>query len=169
MTSICQQNASVKHRKRTYYSIINFFNEFKFKFKSSLLPYLTEEEVYTNVTIHSLCKPHTEQWQYLSMDSTYSMHLHMVECHELTQSNLQDTTFGTVMTATELKLNFKITTDTLYLTLMGELWGVNCEDLGEIDCINTAPHCTCTSMGWCKEDATPMLMHWSHVTPAPAH
>ena len=49
----------------------------------------------------------------------------------ITQSNLQDTTVGIVMTATELKSNFNITTDTPHLTLMGELWGVNCEDLKE--------------------------------------
>ena len=48
----------------------------------------------------------------------------------ITQSNLQDATIGTVI-ATEVKSNFDITTDTPHLTLMGELWGVNCEDLGE--------------------------------------
>ena len=44
---------------------------------------------------------------------------------------LQDTTIGTVVTTTELKSNFNITTNTPHLTLMGELWGVICEDLGK--------------------------------------
>ena len=28
-----------------------------------------------------------------------------------------------------------------YLTLMGQLWDVFCEDLGKIDCIKITPHC----------------------------
>ena len=45
------------------------------------------------------------------------------------------------MTVAEPKLNFKIKTDTLYLTLMGELWGVYFEDLVESwpCCNGTAP------------------------------
>ena len=35
------------------------------------------------------------------------------------------------MTEAEYKPDFKITTDTTYLSLMGELWSVYCEDLGE--------------------------------------
>ena len=37
----------------------------------------------------------------------------------------------TSMTAPEPKSDFKLTTDTPYLTLTGELWGVYCDDLGE--------------------------------------
>ena len=33
------------------------------------------------------------------------------------------------MTATEWKSDFKITTDTLYLALTGELWGADCDDV----------------------------------------
>ena len=35
------------------------------------------------------------------------------------------------MTAAEPKSDFKLTTDTLYLALTCELWGVYCEDLEE--------------------------------------
>ena len=35
------------------------------------------------------------------------------------------------MTATERVSDFNLTTDTPHLALMGELWGVYCEDLGE--------------------------------------
>ena len=35
------------------------------------------------------------------------------------------------MTAAEHKWDFKITIDTPYLALTGEVWGVYCEDLGE--------------------------------------
>ena len=35
------------------------------------------------------------------------------------------------MKAAELNSDFKLTTGTPYLTLMGELWGVYCEDLEE--------------------------------------
>ena len=37
----------------------------------------------------------------------------------------------TVITVAESESEFRITTDTPYLTLMGELWGVYCEDLGK--------------------------------------
>ena len=40
------------------------------------------------------------------------------------------------------KLNIRLTKDTPYLTLMGELWGVFCEDFGENDRVITAPLCT---------------------------
>ena len=35
------------------------------------------------------------------------------------------------MTAVEYESDFKLTTDTPYLALMGELWGVCCEDIEE--------------------------------------
>ena len=35
------------------------------------------------------------------------------------------------MRATEHKSDFKLTTDTSYLALMGELWGVCCENFEE--------------------------------------
>ena len=35
------------------------------------------------------------------------------------------------MTGAELKSDLKLTTDTHYLALMGELWGVYCKDFGE--------------------------------------
>ena len=35
------------------------------------------------------------------------------------------------MTAVERKSDFKLTTDTPYLALPGEPWGVHCEKLGE--------------------------------------
>ena len=37
----------------------------------------------------------------------------------------------TSMTAPEPKSDFKLTTDTPYLALTSELWGVYCDDLGE--------------------------------------
>ena len=40
-------------------------------------------------------------------------------------------TYNTAITVAESESDFKITTDTPYLTLTGELWGVCCEDLGE--------------------------------------
>ena len=57
-----------------------------------------------------------------------------------TQSNLQDTTIGTVMTATEIKSNFNIATDTPHLTLMGELWVSIVRIWEKIDRVNTASH-----------------------------
>ena len=42
-----------------------------------------------------------------------------------------DDTIGTVMTAAECKSDFKLTTDVPCLALMGKLWGVCCDDLGE--------------------------------------
>ena len=42
-----------------------------------------------------------------------------------------DITFSTVMTMAERKSNIRLTKDTPYLALMGKLWGVFCEDLGE--------------------------------------
>ena len=51
-------------------------------------------------------------------------------------------TYGTAMTVAELRSDFKLTTDTPYLTLTGEIWGVCCKDiLGKIDCVITAQHC----------------------------
>ena len=41
-----------------------------------------------------------------------------------------DIIYSTVVTA-EFKSDFKLTTDTPYLALTGELWGVYCEDLWE--------------------------------------
>ena len=35
------------------------------------------------------------------------------------------------MAAAEYRSDFKLTTDTPYLALMGELWGVCCKDIGE--------------------------------------
>ena len=35
------------------------------------------------------------------------------------------------MTTEECQLDLKLTTDTPYLALTGELWGVYCEDLGK--------------------------------------
>ena len=42
-----------------------------------------------------------------------------------------DITIDIAMAAAERKSHFKLTTDTPYLALTGELWGVYCEDLGE--------------------------------------
>ena len=41
----------------------------------------------------------------------------------------------------ESESDIRITTDTPHLAHMGELWGVCCEDFGEIDRILMAPHC----------------------------
>ena len=40
-------------------------------------------------------------------------------------------TYDTAITVAESGSDIRITTDTLYLTLTGELWGFYCEDLGE--------------------------------------
>ena len=48
----------------------------------------------------------------------------------LTQSNLSRYC-NTTITVAESELNIRITTDTTYLTLTDELWGVYCEDFGE--------------------------------------
>ena len=42
-----------------------------------------------------------------------------------------DITYDTVITVAESQSDIRITTDTPYLALTGELWGVYCEDLGE--------------------------------------
>ena len=50
----------------------------------------------------------------------------------ITQSNLSWYYIRqVVITVAESESNIRITTDTPYLTLMGELWDVYCEDLGE--------------------------------------
>ena len=46
------------------------------------------------------------------------------------------------MTATEHKSDFKLTTDTPYLALTGELWVSIMIILKKIDRVITAPHCT---------------------------
>ena len=45
------------------------------------------------------------------------------------------------MTATECKSDFKPKTNTPYLALAGELWGVYYEHFEEIVRVITAPHC----------------------------
>ena len=61
-------------------------------------------------------------------------------------------TFGAAMTATECKSEFELTTDTPYLTLTGQLWGVYVEYFEEIDHVITALHCI--EMSW------PFLSMW---------
>ena len=39
------------------------------------------------------------------------------------------------------KSDFKLTTDTPYLALTGELWDVCCDVLEKIYCVIMAPHC----------------------------
>ena len=43
----------------------------------------------------------------------------------------EDISYGTAITVTESESDFRITTDTPYLALTDELWGVYCEDIGE--------------------------------------
>ena len=53
------------------------------------------------------------------------------------------------MTATEHKSDFKLTSDTPYLTLMDELWGVYYENFEKkINRVITAPHFMCIIMNW---------------------
>ena len=47
--------------------------------------------------------------------------------------------YGTGMTGAKFKSEFKLTTDTPYLT--GELWGVYCEILEKIDRVIMAAYC----------------------------
>ena len=42
-----------------------------------------------------------------------------------------DITYDTAITVAESESDIRITTDTQYLVLTGELWDVYCEDLGE--------------------------------------
>ena len=57
------------------------------------------------------------------MDSTYNLHVHIVKCRH---NAVQFTRYY------YWHCNDRnITTDIPHLTLMGELWGVNCEDLGK--------------------------------------
>ena len=42
-----------------------------------------------------------------------------------------DITYNTVITVAESESDIRITTDTSYLALTGELWGVYFEDLGD--------------------------------------
>ena len=49
----------------------------------------------------------------------------------LLQSCTKPSTCSTAVTEAEHKLEFRLTKDTPYLTLLGELWGVFCEDFGE--------------------------------------
>ena len=78
------------------------------------------------------------------------------------------------MTGAKLKSDFKLTTATPYLALMGELWGVYCEDFEKIDRVITALHCIRhilwnTDLFWLKiclwEDPSCrkwniMILHW---------
>ena len=52
-----------------------------------------------------------------------------------------DIALGITMTAVERKVDFKLTTDTTYLALRHELWGVYCDELGENWLRYNAPHC----------------------------
>ena len=49
----------------------------------------------------------------------------------MTRPIYQDITYGTALAATKHKSDFKLTTDTSYLTLKGELWGVCYENFEE--------------------------------------
>ena len=53
----------------------------------------------------------------------------------------KDIAYGAAMVAAEHKSEFKLTTDTSYLALTGELWGVCCKDIGE-----NWPRCNGTAM-----------------------
>ena len=85
-----------------------------------------------------------------------------------------DITHGTVITAAESEWYFRITTGTPYLTLMGELWGVYCEDFGE-----NWPHCNATALyklfkswSWKYHGCwfpDSVLTHWSYVCLALTH
>ena len=44
------------------------------------------------------------------------------------RSNYHAITYGIVVMAAEHKSYLKLKTDTLYLALTGELWGVHCQD-----------------------------------------
>ena len=52
-------------------------------------------------------------------------------CAFICGSIYNDIIYSTALTAAEHQSDFELTTDTPYLTLTGELWGVTCEDLGE--------------------------------------
>ena len=49
--------------------------------------------------------------------------------------------YDTAITVAESESDIRITTDTPYLALTGELCGVHCEDCAKIDRFITAPHC----------------------------
>ena len=57
--------------------------------------------------------------------------LYTFECRYNAVHFFHDITYGTAMAVAELRWNFKFTTDTPYLALTGELWGVCCKDIGE--------------------------------------
>ena len=54
-------------------------------------------------------------------------------------------TNSTEETGAQYKSEFKLTKYTQYLVLMGKLWIVYCDALGNIDWAITAPHCTHTN------------------------
>ena len=58
------------------------------------------------------------------------------------------------MTAVEHKSNFRLTKDTPYLILTGELWDVYCEDLEEIHCFITASLYDAINFWTCKKHVT---------------
>ena len=66
-----------------------------------------------------------KQFWSISLDAKYSRAplLHSLIFHGIT--------YSTAMTVAERRSDFKLTIDTPYLTLMGELWGICCKDIGE--------------------------------------
>ena len=52
-------------------------------------------------------------------------------CAVITRYIFHDIAYGTAMPVAERKSDFKLTIDTPYLALTGELWGVCCKDIGE--------------------------------------
>ena len=68
-------------------------------------------------------------------DSPFSFSInviHQIRIQSITvisRSNFHDITYGTSMTVAKPRSDFKLTTDTPYLAITGELWGFCCKDM----------------------------------------
>ena len=117
-------------------TIESMSNQIKIK-SNQVYCHILQEEVCMSLTIHSLWQQHIEQYQYPNMDSTYNLHVHIVECRH---NAVQFTIIGTVMT--------EISQQTPHILPLWARCGVSIEMIWKkIDRGNTAPHCTCISMG----------------------
>ena len=101
---------------------------------------------------------HVTRKGFLSQNCCNTIEFRFNICHDIT--------FSTA-TMTEHKSNIKLSKNTPYLAIMGELWGVFCEYFG-VNWPQYSGTALCILlesilMGYCKKDITPLLTHWSYV------
>ena len=111
-----------------------------------------------HASIHTLCLYYSSRVDLYSHQILLSRHLYLCMMYKkLTSYELQynytpvplwrgpifhNITYGTAMTVAEHRSDFKLITDTPYLTLTGTRYGMSVvRTLGKTDCVITAQHC----------------------------